>query len=252
MIRVDRRNDVTVVHLEHGKANALDIELCHGLQATFGELAQETPAVVLTGGRRMFSAGVDLPRLLDGGAEYVEEFLDALCAFCEGIFSFPRPLVAAVNGHAIAGGCVLACLADRRLMAEGRGRIGVTELLVGVPFPAAAFEVMRFAVPPRHLVEVLYSGNAYQPAEALERGLIDEVVPSEELLDRAVEAAAKMGQTAPSAFRITKAQIRRPFVEEMRAGAAELDPAVREVWARPETLTGIRDYVTRTFKQRGS
>lgn len=249
MIDVQQRGDVTLVELQHGKANTLDLELCQHLQATLDELADDASAVVLTGRGRFFSAGIDLLRLLDGGVAYVEQFLNALSGFCEEIFSFPRPLVAAVNGHAIAGGCVIACLADRRLMAQGRGRIGIPELQIGVPFTSAPFEVMRFAVPRQHFAEVLYGAATYDPAAALERGLVDEVVPSEELLDRAVQTAAAMGKAAPSAFRITKAQLRRPVVEQMRAGATALDADVRELWTRPETLTALRDHVSRTFKR---
>jgi enoyl-CoA hydratase len=249
MIHVDQRDDITVVRLQHGKANALDLELCQHLHATFDELAAQARAVVLTGRGGIFSAGVDLLRVLDGGPAYVEQFIGALSGFCEAIFTFPKPLVAAVNGHAIAGGCVIACMADRRLMAQGPGRIGVPELLVGVPFPAAPLEAMRFVVPPQHFGEVIYGGATYEPTAAMERGLVDEVVQREELLDRAVQAAASLAALAPPAFQLTKAQIRRPAVERMRVGAAEHDAAVREVWATPDTLTAIRDYVSRTFKR---
>jgi len=249
MIHVDQRDGITLVHLQHGKANLLDVELCQHLQTAFDELAGEARAVVLTGQGGIFSAGVDLLRLLDGGPAYIEQFLDTLKGFCETIFSFPKPLVAAINGHAIAGGCVVACMADRRLMAQGSGRIGVVELLVGVPFTAAPFEVMRFAVPPQYFCEVLYGGTTYEPTAAMERGLVDEVVPPEELLDRAVQTAAAFAQLAPRAFRLTKAQIRHPAVDQIRRGAAEFDAAVREIWARPDTLAGIREYVSRTFKR---
>ena len=249
MLHMEQRDGVTVVRLEHGKVSALDLELCQNLRSTFDELAAEARAVVLTGRGSVFSAGINLPRLLDGGPEYVEQFLDLLTDLCETVFSFPRPLVAAINGHAIAGGCVIACLADRRLMAAGSGRIGIPELSIGVPFTAAPFEVMRFAVLPQYFGEVLYGAATYEPAAAMERGLVNEVVAPEELLDRAVQNAAALGQVAPSAFRISKAQFRRPAVERMRAGTAELDADVREFWTSPSTLTAIRDYVSRTFRR---
>jgi enoyl-CoA hydratase len=248
MIHTDHRGDIAVVRAEHGKANALDLELCETLQATLAELGDEAAAVVLTGSRRIFSAGVDLTRLLEEGPPYIERFIRRLHEFCEAVFSFPDPLVAAINGHAIAGGCVLSSMADRRLMAEGSWRIGVPELLVGVPFPAAPLEVMRFVLPRQYFGEVVFGGATYTPTQARERGLVDGVVSPEELIDRAVEAAESMA-AAPAAFRHTKAQARQPVLDRMRSGSAAFDAKAIEIWTKPSTLAAIRDYVERTFSR---
>ncbi|HKN08949.1 MAG TPA: enoyl-CoA hydratase/isomerase family protein [Pseudomonadota bacterium] len=157
MIEISEQDGVTIVRMAHGKANVMNMDFCEFLTARFVELnASPTGAIVLTGRDGIFSAGVDLLRLLDGGVPYIRKFLPVLSTTLATIFSCPKPVVAAINGHAIAGGCVLACAADKRLMAHATGRIGVTELLVGVPFPAAAMEIMRCAVAPaafrrRHL-----------------------------------------------------------------------------------------------------
>ena len=154
MIELSHRGGIAIVTMTHGKANALDIEFCEALAAQFEALrAADAKAVVLTGQGPMFSAGVDLIRLSEGGATYVRRFLPALHRLYDTVFFFPKPVVAAVNGHAIAGGCVLECCADRRIAGGDGGRIGVTELLVGVPFPALAFEVMRFASSPRYFAD---------------------------------------------------------------------------------------------------
>ena len=154
MIELTHRGGIAIVTMVHGKANALDIEFCDALAAQFEALrGSDAKAVVLTGQGRMFSAGVDLIRLSEGGAAYVRRFLPALHRLYDTVFFFPKPVVAAVNGHAIAGGCVLQACADRRIAARDGGRIGVTELLVGVPFPPLAFEIMRFATPPRYFAE---------------------------------------------------------------------------------------------------
>ena len=149
MIDIKSQAGIAVLTLTYGKANALDIELCEALAARFVELRNsDAKAVVVTGQGKIFSAGVDLIRLSEGGAAYVRKFLPVLHKLYDAVFYHPKPVVAAINGHAIAGGCVLACCADRRIMANDGGRIGVTELLVGVPFPALAFEIMRHATPP--------------------------------------------------------------------------------------------------------
>src|SRR5258708_24895480 len=144
----------------------MSMEFCEALTARFAEISSAR-AVVMTASGRTFSAGVDLVRLLEGGAPYVGKFLPVLSNMFAAVFSHPAPVVAAINGHAIAGGCVLACAADKRLMARDGGRIGVTELLVGVPFPPAAMEIIRCAPPPPFFPHPIFSAPTYTPAEPL-------------------------------------------------------------------------------------
>src|SRR5215208_806756 len=176
MIDIAHRGRVAVMTLAHGKANALDSELCTDIVGRFEELKPSTAqAVVLTGTAKIFSAGVDLKRAVEGGAAYLRDFLPVLSRAFATVFFFPKPVVAAVNGHAIAGGCVLQCCADMRIAARNGGRMGVTELLVGVPFPPLAFEVMRFATPPAFFAETILSGATLPPETALARRMIDEL-----------------------------------------------------------------------------
>lgn len=250
MIDLKIDGGIAVVTIKHGKANALDIELCEGLAKCFDELrGPDARAVVMTGQGRMFSAGVDLIRLGAGGADYVHKFLPALHRFYDAVFFHPKPVVAAINGHAIAGGCVLACCADRRIMAHGSGRIGVTELLVGVPFPALPMEIVRFAVPARYLPEFTLGGGTYDSDAALQRGWIDEVVEADALMPRAMAAARQLALLSPPAFAQTKKQLRQPAVESVARNGAAIDKIATEIWASPDTLGYIRDYVARTLKK---
>jgi enoyl-CoA hydratase len=249
---IDIRTDggVAVMTLAYGKANALDIEFCEALAAQFLELRRSNAkAVVVTGQGKIFSAGVDLKSLDEGGADYVRKFLPALHKLYNAAFFHPKPVVAAINGHAIAGGCVLACCADRRIMARESGRIGVTELLVGVPFPALAFEIVRFAVPPRHLPEFTLSGATYTTDVALQRGWIDEIAEPGDLIEDAVAVAQELALLSPAAFAQTKAQIRQGVSERLAQSGEATDQAVTAIWAAPETLRHIGDYVARTLKK---
>jgi enoyl-CoA hydratase/carnithine racemase len=241
---------IAVVTMRHGKVNALDIEFCEALASRFEELAasSDVKAVVLSGQGKVFSAGVNLLRLSEGGAGYVREFMPVLHKAFEAMFFHPKPVVAAVNGHAIAGGCVLACCADRRIMARGDGRTGVTELLVGVPFPVLAFEIMRLALPGRFLPEAMYSGATYLPEAAVERGLIHELAEPSEVLEDAYAVAQELAALSPRAFAQTKAQIREAAAERVKIGAA-IEKTATEIWAAPETLSYIRAYVERTLKK---
>ena len=246
MIEVTEQGGVAVLRLAHGKVNAMSMEFCEALTARFAEISSAR-AVVITASGRTFSAGVDLVRLLEGGAPYVRKFLPVLSNMFVTVFSHPAPVVAAINGHAIAGGCVLACAADKRLMARDSGHIGVTELLVGVPFPPAAIEIMRCAAAPQFFADAILSGATYTPAEAVARGFIHDVVEPQALLERAVAAAKALAALPPKAFALTKRQVRAPALERMQS--PELDAAIAQIWTAPETLARVRDYVARTLRK---
>jgi enoyl-CoA hydratase len=249
VIDLTRRGAVAVLQMAHGKANALDVELCGALTSQLQRCAQsDAAALVVTGGGKMFSAGVDLVRLLDGGPAYVRSFLPSLNALCEALFSFPKPVVAAVNGHAIAGGCIIACAADHRMMTRDAARIGIPELLVGVPFPVAPLEIMRFAAPAQQLQRMIFRGVTFTPELALQHGLVDALADADRLVDEAVAVAGALAAIPPAAFALTKRQLREPAVQRMHAGAAT-DAAVTDAWASPDVLRAIGDYVARTLKR---
>jgi enoyl-CoA hydratase len=231
---------ILTLRLAHGKASAMDIELCEALRKELELVANrnEVRALILTGTGSIFSAGVDLPRMLDEGGDYVQRFVKALEDVLQALFVFPRPLIAAVNGHAIAGGAIMAFACDYRLMSSGR--IGVPELHVGVPFPPRALEIVRFAVPPQHLQSMLYLGRTVETHEALAMGIIDEVADVEFLMTRAMAVAEQLGALPPEAFAITKRQIREPFMHP-----PEND--VQRIWSAPDTHQRIRDYMARTI-----
>lgn len=250
MIDIKTESGIAVITLRHGKANALDIEFCEALAAKFIDLGKsDAQAVVLTGQGKIFSAGVNLIKLSEGGASYIRNFLPALHRLYNVVFYCPKPVVAAINGHAIAGGCVLAACADRRVMANDGGRIGVTELLVGVPFPALAFEIMRHATPPYFFSEAILSGATFPAEAAVHRGWVNQAVEPALLMERSMAAAQELAVLSPPAFAQTKMQIRAPVTERVAQSGQETDKAVTEVWAAPETLAYIRDYVARTFKK---
>ena len=250
MIDLSRRGDIAVLTMAYGKANALDIEFCDAIVAQFNNL-RDAPerAVVLTGQGGMFSAGVNLLKLSDGGMDYVRRFLPALHRLYETVFFFPKPVIAAVNGHAIAGGCVLECCADKRIAATGSARIGVTELLVGVPFPPMAFEVMRFSTAPPFFPDGMLSGATFMPDVALARGLVDQIVGPAQLLDVAMAAAQTLAALPPATFALTKQQLRQGVTDAMAQHGARIEAASEEIWTSAGTLDRVRDYVAKTFKK---
>jgi enoyl-CoA hydratase len=243
------QDGILTVRLAHGKASALDVELLDALLRELDGAAEGVRALILTGTGSIFSAGVDLFRLTQGGADYVRSFLPLLSRVVQRLFTFPRPVVAAANGHAIAGGCILVLAADVRLMAEGAGRIGVPELLVGVPFPAAALEVVRFAVPRDKVQSLVYTGRTLPPQEALTAGLLDEVVEPAQLPARAQEIARQLALIPPEVYRLTKESLRAEARERIERASEQLDRAALAVWSAAETHAHIREYLSRTLRK---
>ncbi|WP_370965576.1 enoyl-CoA hydratase/isomerase family protein [Amycolatopsis sp. cg9] len=244
-ITLESHQDIAVLRIDHGGGNTLDTDSCRELVLRLEEVDQAR-AVVLTGTGRVFSAGVDLKRVDDGGASYVSQFLPLLSDALLAVFGCPRPVVAALNGHAIAGGTVLAAACDHRVL--GTGTVGVTELLVGLPFPLAALEILRCAYGTAPLPSLTYSGETRGGEDALAAGLVDELAPPGEVLDRALAVATRLGELPPEAFTHTKAQIRQPFHERIAEYRHSDDPEVERLWRSPAALAAVKSYVDRVLR----
>ena len=246
MIEWAEVDGIAVLTLARPPVNALDAELCTAVaEGLRGPGVDGVRAVVLTGAGRAFSAGVDLRSVVDGGVDYPRRLLPALTDVFRTAFTLPVPLVSAVNGHAIAGGCVLAACADVVLMSEGR--IGLPEVRVGVPFPRSAVEVVRHAVGDGGAGRLMLGGETVSAAEAVAVGLVDRVVAAAELPAAALAAAAELADRMPAdTFAHTKAQLQRDAVGRMDAYAAE-DVEATALWVervRDGRIAGYMQAVT--------
>jgi Enoyl-CoA hydratase/carnithine racemase len=251
MLERDLTDGILTLRLAHGKASALDLELCTALTSAFAEAAADDAvgAVILTGTGSIFCAGVDLPRMISAGGDYVQLFVEALDAALRGLFVFPKPCVAALNGHAIAGGAIMAFACDYRLMSGGR--IGVPEPLVGVPFPPLAMEIVRFAVPKQHLQQMVYFGRTMDAETGRGIGIVDEVIENTadaDLLAGRARVVAQELMTIPRAtFRLTKRQLREPYLRDAARIASVSTDEIDAIWAAPETHEHIREYLAKTI-----
>lgn len=242
MIEREERGGTVLLRLANGPVNTMDLQLCQELAARLrDEAAGPARAVVLTGAGSSFSAGVDLKRIVDGGIRYVDEFFPALVDVLTATFELGKPVVAAVNGHAIAGGCVLAAAADVTLMAAGRGRIGVPELRVGVAFPRIALEILRYKVGDVAARKLVVGADTHLPERAAELGLVDRVVDGEKLVDEAIEAAQTLVDlTQADSYALAKAHLHRDATERV---ARYDDEEAHEVWRRRVADGGIARYL---------
>jgi enoyl-CoA hydratase len=228
--------DVHLIRLEHGKANAIDGQLVAGLVSELDRaLASGAKAAVLTGQEGFFSAGLDL-RGLPEGREEMAAFVDAFEALNQRLLEFPLPLVTAVNGHAIAGGCILASTGDVRIGAAGAYKVGVSEVSLGIVFPASAFEIMRATLAPSFVPEVLLGGKLLSPERAVEAGILHRVVPPDRLLVEAEEAARELGEKPAKAFRHSKLALRAPILERIEKTREESTRLFLETWFSKEVV----------------
>lgn len=248
MIRREALGGATLLRLAYGKANALDLEFCREIERTFHALESEGRPVVVTGSGGIFGAGVDLRRLTEGGPAYVREFMPALSDALLAVFRCPLPVVAAVNGHAIAGGAILAWACDRRVMARGPFRFGVPELAVGVPFPLVPFEITRAALAPPALQDATIAATLWSPEQALAKGAVDELAAPETLLEDARTVAEALGRMPATAFRLTKLQLRAPALDRIARQRERWDREVHPAWESEEILGAVRAYVDRTLR----
>lgn len=246
-----RIDAVAVLALDLGRGNAINHPFIDALNAALDELEQDgdVRALVLTGAGRAFSAGLDLVETYAYDLPALGRYVDAFDALFVRVAAFPWPVVAAVNGHAIAGGCILALAADFRIMADGPFLIGLNEVALGIPFPAGAFEVARRGVPAQAQAEAFLEGRLYRPAEARDAGLVHRLLPpGTDLLAAALEHARRLAAGSPEALRATKADLLAPLLSAVDATRAARRARLLEAWYWPETrarIGRVRDDLTR-------
>jgi enoyl-CoA hydratase len=226
LVRTAEQDGVLVVTLDRPRANAFDPDLVEDLRQAFRE-AVGSPAVVLTSALpTIFSAGWDLKTLSGVDRGGMEAFVEAYCDLVREIFVFGAPVVAALPGYAIAGGLIVAAAADERIAAEGKGELGLSEVLLGVPLPQCLLEIFRHAIGARGMERLAATGENVPFERALSAGLVDRLVLSEELLSCAigraaalaklpggVHAAIKRRARAAALARFDQARVHDPFLD---------------------------------------
>ncbi len=234
-VRLSRLDDVAVVTLARPPANVMDVASLTELAGVFDQLGSDDSlrGVVLTGEGRSFCAGLDLLAIQGSGPELQEPLIEALNRAFLAVFSFPRLVVAAVNGHAIAGGLVLVLCCDIRIAADVPLRAGLAEVRVGVPYPVGAIEVVRQELAAGVARRLVLEGELVDVAAGRELGLFDRIVPPDALLETAV-AAVRDGPP-PRAYGVIKAQLRAPAVDTIRGALDGRDPLPRP-WLTDETF----------------
>jgi enoyl-CoA hydratase len=236
-ITVER--DVAVVRMRSNAVNKMNPQFFDDLQRGFDRLDAEHPdrPVVLTGDGKTFSAGLDFdatfPVFQRGNLDEIRAWFTSFRGAIQRAFYFPRPLVAAVNGHALAGGLILALCADFRFAATGEFRCGLNEVPVGIPMPSVYTEIVRLKVGTAATTESILTGAIYSQAEGHRLGFYDELVAPDALLDRAIDRARVIPADCLAAYVHSKKMLLWPTMRHLETDALALDETTIAVVSSP-------------------
>ncbi len=242
-VTLRKNNGIATLILNRGKVNALNGAVVDQLRAHLKRLEAEPDvrAVILTGSGKFFSFGFDIPEFLAFSKKQFTEYLVNFTDLYTYLFLFPKPVVAVLNGHTMAGGCMLALACDHRIMITGKAKISLNEIGFGSSVFAGSTEMLRFWVGNANATAILYSGAMYQAEEAKALGLIHEAAAEQSLLAAAEHAAALLGAKASPAFASIKSLLRKSVAEEMRQREASSINEFAEIWYSDATWANLRN-----------
>jgi Delta3-Delta2-enoyl-CoA isomerase len=238
---------LATITLRRGKVNALNEEFVIELSNQLHELTYSASvrAVVIVGSGAFFSFGFDIPEFRGYTKPNFMRFLYKFTALYTEIFTYPKPVVAALNGHTIAGACMLALACDERVMASGKAKISLNEITFGAAVFAGSVEMLRNCVGLKAAEVIVLGGGMYLAAEARELGLVDRVEPLEEVLQRAQARAMELAEKDAAAYAAIKALLRDPIAEVMRQRERASIERFANLWYSEPTQTQIEKIVIR-------
>lgn len=229
--------------LNREKVNALNEPVIDEITNVFNELKndQEVDSIILTGEGKFFSFGFDIPEFLTYSKNAFLAFIEKFTDLYTLMFMFPKPIIAALNGHAMAGGCVLATACDYRIMVSGKAKISLNEIGFGSSVFAGSVEMLKFLVGSKNAESILYTGAMYSADKARELGLVEEVSSQEDLTDKATKIAWNFAGKDSLAFRSIKTHLRRPVTDEMGKREKEGNREFADIWYSENTKKRLED-----------
>jgi 3,2-trans-enoyl-CoA isomerase len=242
-VKVEIGEGIATIALSRGKVNAINHTVVDELRQCLEKLAddRDVKAIVLTGRGNFFSFGFDVTEFLSYSKAAFTRYLTAFTNLYTYLFTYPKPVVAALNGHTIAGGCMLAIACDFRLMVAGKAKMSLNEITFGASVFAGCTEMLRFLIGSAKTTDVLYSGGMFSAEEAMDLGLVQAVANADQLIDRAKRIATDLAAKSASAFASIKSLIRKPIADEMiRREAASIGEFV-DIWYTAETWANIQN-----------
>jgi enoyl-CoA hydratase/carnithine racemase len=230
------------VVIRRGKVNAFNDAVIDEMSRTFRDLALDPSvrAITLTGTGKFFSFGFDIPQFLGYNKEQFTRYLTGFTRLYREIFLHPKPVVAMLNGHTIAGACMIATSCDCRVMVSGKARISLNEINFGSSVFAGSVEMLKLLVGHRNAESVLYSGAMYTAEEAHRMGLVDQVVSEADLESVVDHIARDYAARDPDAFRSIKGLLRRAVAERMEKTEKDSIEEFVRIWYSEKTWARLR------------
>lgn len=244
-IEVTVKDHLAIITLNRGKSNSLNREMVTELTDMLNNIEndQTIRGVMITGRENFFSAGLDLIELYDYNEADAKSFWHLFLNFTAKITAFKKPMVAAINGHSPAGGCVIALACDARVMAEGKYIIGLNEVPVGIIVPNCIFSLYSFWLGQANASRSLLEGKLFNPEEALAIGLVDELVKPESILTAAEKTVRKYMAFDSTTWSQSKVNIRRELITITSADqSADLDVMLKQWWS-PNTRAILKTII---------
>jgi len=247
-LEIDREDGIATVTLVHGKVNAINERMVDELHECLTDLEQDRgiSGMILTGRGKFFSFGLDIPELFEYSRDRFRTFLEKFTALYTRMFLFRKPMVAAINGHAIAGGCMLTLPADYRIMASGKGRIALNEINLGSSVFAGSVAMLKQCTGVKSATKILKSGALFSAESAFEMKLVDKVVEPEDLYEEVQNKVYEFAEKDANAYGSIKRLIREPVAEQMiRYEPGSLDEFI-DIWYSDNTREKLRQVEIRS------
>jgi Delta3-Delta2-enoyl-CoA isomerase len=251
-VRIERQGNLAVLRLDKARGNAIDATLIDSLGQAAGELAGDdgVRGVLLASAHpKVFSPGLDLVTLVEYDRERLRGFMGRFAETMWALYDLPKPVVAAVGGHAIAGGCILALTADLRVLRRG-AQIGLNEVRIGVPLPWSVALLLRATVAATALAPVALLGRNFSDEEALSVGLADFVADGEGFELACLGRLQEFAEKDTHAFATTKRYLRSDVLRAMKEREAEALGEWLDGWFSPPTQARIRETVASLSRPR--
>jgi enoyl-CoA hydratase len=210
LVTIRREGNLAILTIDDGKVNVFSLAMAKRLQECFDEIGPEVGAVVVTGRPGIFSAGFDLKTIRAGDAAATAKMVSLTVKVAMNVMSFPRPVVGAATGHAVAMGALFMMTMDYRIGARGNFKLGLNEVKDGLKLPIFAVELARYRLPTRGLVSSTLHSVLYDPDGAVGSGFLDEAVDADSLLDAALARAGQLSTLPNPAYQVSKANLVSP------------------------------------------
>jgi Delta3-Delta2-enoyl-CoA isomerase len=244
-IQTTIKDKLAIITLNRGKSNSLNREMVTELGDMLHNIEndEQIGGVLITGKEHFFSAGLDLIALYHYNEEEAKSFWHLFLNFTAKITAFKKPLVAAINGHSPAGGCVIALACDARVMAEGKYIIGLNEVPVGIIVPNSIFKLYAFWLGHANAYRNLLAGKLFAPEEALQVGLVDEIVKQESILTAAERKVRKYMAFEPNTWQQSKLNLRKDLIAHTNADQTKDLEIMLKQWWSPSTRAILKSLI---------